>query len=124
MGDARTRRQTHRPAPVDNPVIAANRKAKGLKSLLAVQQPMRRTRVPWTEGAVFVSYSNLEINLAPEGRHHGYGRHDQNELPTILEHSASRGWSMPRLPVPNQALHKGESASPNGPRTVGSLRLV
>lgn len=83
---------------------------------------MRRKRVPWTEGAVFFSHSNLEINLAPEGRDHVYGRHDQNELPTILEHVSKPGLvdaTLARASI--RRCTRGESASP---RTVGSLRLV
>ncbi len=44
-GDAGTWQQTHR-APVDNPVIATNRKARKLKTLLAAQPALRGRRLP------------------------------------------------------------------------------
>ncbi|WP_322756004.1 NERD domain-containing protein, partial [Frankia sp. Cas3] len=62
VGDAGTWRQTHR-APADNPVIGAARKARKLRSLLASQQAMRGRRVPWIEGAVFLSDARLEVRF-------------------------------------------------------------
>ena len=66
-GDAGTWQQTHR-APVDNPVIATNRKARKLKTLLAAQPALRGRRLPWVEPAVFLSESNIELKLTAEGR--------------------------------------------------------
>jgi serine/threonine protein kinase len=123
VGDAGTWQQTHR-APVDNPVVGATRKARKLKSLLAAQPAMRGLRVPWIEGAVFLSDANLDVQLQPDGRAHVYGRHSQDALSSILDHITEPGPVDARL---SQALTRAVDQAGMRPsqraRTVGSLRL-
>ncbi|ETA01105.1 serine/threonine protein kinase [Frankia sp. CcI6] len=123
VGDAGTWRQSHR-APVDNPVIGANRKARKLKSLLVSRPAMRGRRVPWVEGAVFLSDARLEIRLVPEGRAHVFGRHDQTQLPSFLDFARQPGRVDGEL---SNALARAVDQAGIRPsqraRTVGSLRL-
>jgi hypothetical protein len=92
IGDAGTWQQTHR-EPVDNPVISATRKARKLKSLLQAQPAMRGRRVPWVDGAVFLSDPELKVQLRPEGRAHVYVRKDNAAWPGSATISRSRGRS-------------------------------
>ncbi|WP_322753657.1 BREX system serine/threonine kinase PglW [Frankia sp. Cas3] len=123
VGDAGTWRQTHR-APVDNPVIGAARKARKLKSLLASQQAMRGRRVPWIEGAVFLSDARLEVRLTPEGRAHVFGRHDQRELSSFLDYARQPGRVDADLSgALARAVDQAGIRQSQRVRTVGSLRL-
>jgi hypothetical protein len=90
IGDAGTWQQTHR-EPVDNPVISATRKARKLKSLLQAQQAVRGRRVPWIDGAVFLSDPELDVQLRPEGRAHVYGPQGQRALSKIVDYFAAPG---------------------------------
>lgn len=66
-GDAMTWRWTvegdSRERVLDNPRLAANRKAKKLASLLQRQKAMARHRLPFLEPLVFLSAANLKIKL-------------------------------------------------------------
>lgn len=123
VGDAGTWRQTHR-APVDNPVIGANRKARKLKSLLVSKPAMRGRRVPWVEGAVFLSDARLEIRLTSEGRAHVFGRHDQTQLPSFLDFARQPGRVDGELSgALARAVDQAGIRPSQRARTVGSLRL-
>jgi serine/threonine protein kinase len=54
---------------VDNPVIAANRKAKKLKALLERQKACRKVRLPFLEPLVFCSATNLQCLLAGNAKY-------------------------------------------------------
>ncbi|WP_260729207.1 BREX system serine/threonine kinase PglW [Dactylosporangium roseum] len=63
---------------VDNPVIAANRKARRFRTLLeqyAGRVPGRRARVPYVDAAVFLHAANVRSQLDPVGRQRVYGPH-------------------------------------------------
>jgi serine/threonine protein kinase len=122
-GDAGTWQQEHR-APVDNPVIGANRKARKLKSLLAAQSALRGRRLPWVDGVVFLSEPALDVRLAPEGRANVYGPKGQPALPSITEYltrpgpvDASLGRAIRRA-IEQAGIRESQRA-----RTVGSFRL-
>ena len=123
VGDAGTWQQTHR-QPVDNPVISATRKARKLKSLLQVQPAMRGRRVPWIDGAVFLSDPELKIQLRPEGRAHVYGPQGQRAVPNIVGYfeipgPVDAGLSKALASAIQQAgIRQSQRA-----RTVGSFRL-
>ena len=126
-GDAGTWKQSHR-APVDNPVILATRKAKKLKTLLASQRAFRgkgAPRVPWIEGAVFLSEAGLDVSgLSTDGRAHVYGRHGEGALPSVIDHARQPG-SMDAslsLAIVKAVDQAGIRQSQRG-RKVGSLRL-
>ncbi|MFP5345500.1 MAG: BREX system serine/threonine kinase PglW [Actinomycetes bacterium] len=124
VGDAGTWRQLHR-APVDNPVIAVNRKARKLKTLLAAQPALRGRQVPWIQGAVFLSDARLDVRgLSPEGRAHVYGRRDQSELPSVLGFLTQPGSvDAPTSQAVGRAVQQAGIRHSQRGRTVGNLRL-
>ncbi|MET9019903.1 BREX system serine/threonine kinase PglW [Actinopolymorpha sp. NPDC004070] len=124
VGDAGTWQQTHR-APVDNPVIGATRKARKLKSLLAAQPALRGKRVPWIEGAVFLSDASLDVRLKSEGLAHVFGRQDHEGLPSVLAHITEPGDDVDATmstAIAKAVDQAGIRQSQRG-RKVGSLRL-
>lgn len=58
----------------DNPRLAADKKAKRLKSLLERQRALRDHRLPYLQELVFLSSEQAEIQLDPNARHHVYTR--------------------------------------------------
>ena len=122
-GDAGTWQQTHR-EPVDNPVIGATRKARKLKSLLQAQQAMRGRRVPWVDGAVFLSDPELDVQLKPEGRAHVYGPQGQRALPSIVDYLTKPGPVDATLSrALSRAIDQAGIRQSQRARTVGSFRL-
>jgi serine/threonine protein kinase len=122
-GDAGTWQQEHR-APVDNPVIGANRKARKLKSLLAAQPALRGRRLPWVDGIVFLSESALDVRLAHEGRANVYGPKGQRALPSITDYFTKPGpvdTSLGR--AIRRAIEQAGIRESQRARTVGSFRL-
>jgi serine/threonine protein kinase len=122
-GDAGTWQQEHR-APVDNPVIGANRKARKMKSLLAAQPALRGRRLPWVDGVVFLSEPALEVRLTSEGRANVYGTKGQPSLPSIAGYltrqgpvDASLGRAIRRA-IEQAGIRESQRA-----RTVGSFRV-
>jgi serine/threonine protein kinase len=123
-GDAGTWQQTHR-EPVDNPVIGATRKARKLKGLLQAQQAMRGRRVPWIDGAVFLSDPELEVQLKPEARAHVYGPQGQRALPSIVDYLTKPGPVDATLSrALSRAIDQAGIRQSQRARTVGSFRLV
>ena len=123
VGDAGTWQQTHR-APVDNPVIGATRKARKLKSLLQAQQAMRGRRVPWIDGAVFLSDPELEVKLKPEGRAHVYGPQGQRGLQSIADYLTKPGSIDAGLSrALGRAIEQAGIRQSQRARTVGSFLL-
>jgi Nuclease-related domain len=123
IGDAGTWQQTHR-EPVDNPVISATRKARKLKGLLQAQPAMRGRRVPWIDGAVFLSDPELKVQLRPEGRAHVYGPQGQRGLARIGDYIATPGpvdASMSKALA--TAIQLAGIRQSQRARTVGSFRL-
>ena len=122
QGDAGT--WQHKRRVLDNPVIGANRKARKIKSLLGSQPAMRGLRVPWVEAAVFLSNASLDVQLAPEGRAHVFGRHGQDALPNVIEHITEQGPVDARL---SRALARAVDQAGIRPsqrtRMVGTFRL-
>lgn len=95
-GDAGTwtRRHDGRDTTFDNPLSLANLKAKRLKSLLQRQAPFRKHRMPFVDAVLFLSATNLEIKLDPEGQHHVYARDGSNAgavLGGLIGHLQGRG---------------------------------
>ena len=122
-GDAGTWQQEHR-APVDNPVIGANRKARKLKSLLAAQQSLRNRRVPWVDGIVFLSEPTLDVQLTPEGRANVYGLKGQGALPSVTDYLARTGSVDASLArAIRRAIEQAGIRESQRARTVGSFRL-
>jgi hypothetical protein len=105
-------------------VISATRKARKLKSLLQAQPAMRGRRVPWIDGAVFLSDPELEIQLRPEGRAHVYGPQGQRGLPNIVDYLKLRGQVDAGLSraLANAIQQAGIRQSQRA-RTVGTFRL-
>jgi serine/threonine protein kinase len=123
VGDAGTWQQTHREA-VDNPVIGATRKARKLKSLLAAQQAMRGRRVPWIDGAVFLSNPDLDVQLRAEGRAHVYGPPGQRSLSAVTGYIAAPGTVDAGLSKAlARAIDQAGIRQSQRARTVGSFRL-
>ncbi|MGH3219869.1 MAG: BREX system serine/threonine kinase PglW [Streptosporangiaceae bacterium] len=123
IGDAGTWQQTHR-EPVDNPVISATRKARKLKSLLQAQQAVRGRRVPWIDGAVFLSDPELDVQLRPEGRAHVYGPQGQRALSKIVDYFAAPGPVDAGLSKAlARAIDQAGIRLSQRARTVGSFRL-
>jgi serine/threonine protein kinase len=58
----------------DNPLILANRKAKRLVDLLRSQRAMREYSLPYLQPVVFLSATDVDVQLDPSGRHHVYTR--------------------------------------------------
>jgi serine/threonine protein kinase len=58
----------------DNPLIATDRKAKRLKSLLARQRPLRKERVPFLQPVIFCSAPDNELRLEPNAAHWVFNR--------------------------------------------------
>lgn len=122
-GDAGTWQQEHR-APVDNPVIGANRKARKLKSLLAAQPALRGRRLPWVDGVVFLSESALDVRLAREGRANVYGPTGQRALPRITDYLTKPGPIDANLSrAIRRAIEQAGIRESQRARTVGSFRL-
>lgn len=85
-GDAGTWTWVHegRELLVDNPVLAANRKAKKLKSLLARQRACNKIRVPWIEELVFLSAQGIRCGFDNAVASHVCVRdEDATDLPGI-----------------------------------------
>lgn len=52
----------------DNPLLAANSKAKKLKSLLSRQKAMKQFELPYVEALVFLSAEGIQLNLQANAR--------------------------------------------------------
>ncbi len=123
VGDAGTWQQTHR-EPVDNPVIGATRKARKLKGLLQAQPAMRGRRVPWIDGALFLSDPELKVQLKPEGRAHVYGPQGQRGLARIGDYIATPGQVDASISKAlATAIQQAGIRQSQRARTVGSFRL-
>lgn len=74
---------------VDNPLLLANRKAKRLKSKLVRQPSLQGQWLPFVEPVIFLSATDLQVELDPDGRKGIFGRDDHGEhsgLPGFLAH--------------------------------------
>ena len=59
---------------IDNPLLAADRKAKKLKSLLVRQKALRGRPEIWIEPVVFLTDAALDVQLLADGRTRVFGR--------------------------------------------------
>jgi len=147
-GDARTWRWKP-PAKslrsYDNPFLAADGKAKRLKSLLLAQRAMRAGNAPrnagklWVEAVVFVSSPQLKVSLSDRGRTATFGPDapdvpkaaDQaNRLPGLIAHlkavDAGRGAQVdrPLSAAIARAMDQAEVRQSERYRSVASYQLV
>jgi serine/threonine protein kinase len=92
-GDARTWRWK-RPGKdlrsYDNPFLAADAKAKRLKSLLLAQKPLRHAKL-WVDAVVFLSSRQLSVSMDERIRPHVFGpdpaegKEQANRLPGLID---------------------------------------
>ena len=85
---------------------------------------MRGRRVPWTDGAVFLSDPELKVQLRPEGRAHVYGPQGQRGLARIGDYIATQGQvdaSVSKALA--TAIQQAGIRQSQRARTVGSFRL-
>lgn len=108
-GDARTWRwkPPGKPLrPYDNPFLAADGKAKRLKSLLQSQRALRNGPTLWVDAVVFLSSPHLSVSLEERARVNVFGPDapdgvvQANRLPGLIayltEHQAARGFRIDR----------------------------
>ncbi len=109
----------------DHPLIATDRKAKRLKSLLAKQPALRRERLPFVNALVFLSSPDLSVQLEGLAKARVVGR-DNAKLPQIKDTLADPSTAGIRGTAINRPLSKAiaEAVSQAGiRRSTGQSRL-
>lgn len=148
-GDARTWRWQPPGKPLrsyDSPFLAADGKAKRLKSLLLAQRALRGGNAPrnagrlWVDAVVFLSSPQLKVSLTERGRTATYGpdasdqaeqqQQQANRLPGLIAHltalDAGRGAQVdrPLSAAIARAMEQAEVRQSERYRLVASYELV